>query len=363
MVRRRDARVRTVLPVRVFGMDSSGKPFTTLAHTLDITNRGARLGGLQRSLSVGEIVGVQRGTDKARFRVAWIGTPETRSAGQIGLECSQEGKNIWNIIFDETPPDTFDVSSLSEPKSSPFAASNTTERRRFTRYTCDIGLEMQVEGSDVPIFARCTDISRGGCYVETRSPLSPATRIFVCMKSDEIRIRALAEVRSSHPSMGMGVHFLQLGEDDERHLIDVIDALDARNPVQPGSGLVVRLQEGVQSLQRLEDDLARYNLDGHARRRIESSIRFARHTIEACRHALDEHSSSQHLNEALLTEQLRGINSLIQDFEAGLVHTAASPSQLRALRAAAEMLLDKLPDGTPAPPFDTPFIVTTSRPV
>lgn len=362
MVRRREARVRTVLPVRVFGMDSQGKPFTALAHTLDITNHGARLGGVQRSLSVGEIVGVQRGTDKARFRVAWVGTPHTRGAGQIGLDCVQEGKNIWNIIFDETP-DTFDVSSLAEPKQALPPSPKTTERRRFTRYACDIGLEMQVEGSDVPIFARCTDISRGGCYVETRSPLNSATRIFVCLKSDEIRIRALAEVRSTHPSMGMGIHFLQLGEDDERHLVDVVNALEARDPVRPGSGLVVRLQEGVQSFQRLEDDLARYNLDAHARRILVSSIRLARHTVDACRQALDEHSSSPLLNETLLSEQLRGLHSLIEVFEAGLALTAASPSQLRALRAATENLLDKLPDGPSAPSFETPFIVTTSRPV
>lgn len=46
MVRRRETRVRTVIPVRVFGMDSNGKPFTALAHTLDITNRGTRIAGL-----------------------------------------------------------------------------------------------------------------------------------------------------------------------------------------------------------------------------------------------------------------------------------------------------------------------------
>src|SRR5512141_450151 len=112
MVRRRECRVRTVLPVRIFGMDSAGKPFTALAHTLDITRSGAKLAGVQQTLSPGEVIGVQRGTDKARFRVAWVGTQSTRTAGQVGVECVQENKNIWNVVFDESTPDTFDVSTL-----------------------------------------------------------------------------------------------------------------------------------------------------------------------------------------------------------------------------------------------------------
>ncbi len=42
--RRRQDRIQAVLPVRVRGTDSSGKSFEILAHTLDLTSNGARLG-------------------------------------------------------------------------------------------------------------------------------------------------------------------------------------------------------------------------------------------------------------------------------------------------------------------------------
>ena len=361
MVRRREARVRTVLPVRVFGMDSSGKPFTALAHTLDITNSGARLGGVQHSLKIGDIVGVQRGTDKARFRIAWIGSVENHNAGQVGLECAQQNKNIWNIIFEESPPDTFDISKLDPPRPSTPAPPQSSERRDFIRYPCDIGLDMQVEGSDVSIFARCTDISRGGCYVETRSPLLPKVRLFLCLKTNALRVRALAEVRSSHPSMGMGLHFEQLGDDDLRYLLQILDEFEAKRPADLGSGILARLQEGVQSLQRLQDDLARYMLNPQALRTLQTSTSISRKALDCCRRTLQEHATPELLNQALFAERLKTLHTLVEELESDHPATPVSPSQLRALRSVTESLLEKLPAESTAPAFDVPFTFTNAR--
>jgi hypothetical protein len=41
------------LAVRVFGMDAVGRPFSRSAHTLDISDRGARLPDLKQSFSSG----------------------------------------------------------------------------------------------------------------------------------------------------------------------------------------------------------------------------------------------------------------------------------------------------------------------
>ena len=48
--RRRQDRIQAVLPVRVRGTDASGQSFEILAHTLDLTANGARLGSIRRSL-------------------------------------------------------------------------------------------------------------------------------------------------------------------------------------------------------------------------------------------------------------------------------------------------------------------------
>ena len=63
------------LAVRVFGMDAVGRPFSRSAHTLDISDRGARLSGLEAKPLVGDVIGVQLGDSKARCRVIWVTGP------------------------------------------------------------------------------------------------------------------------------------------------------------------------------------------------------------------------------------------------------------------------------------------------
>jgi len=65
--RRTQPRRKTVLPVKV-----SVGVATQLAHSVDITCAGARLGGLRAALHPGETVILQRGSQKARCRVAWV---------------------------------------------------------------------------------------------------------------------------------------------------------------------------------------------------------------------------------------------------------------------------------------------------
>jgi hypothetical protein len=65
--RRKAQRRKMVLPVKV-----SLAGTNHLAHTVDITCEGARLGGLRTELRPGEIISLQRGSQKARFRIVWI---------------------------------------------------------------------------------------------------------------------------------------------------------------------------------------------------------------------------------------------------------------------------------------------------
>jgi hypothetical protein len=60
-------RRRMVLPVKV-----TIEKGTHLAHTVDITPIGARLGALRTKLQSGMIISLQRGSKKAKFRIAWI---------------------------------------------------------------------------------------------------------------------------------------------------------------------------------------------------------------------------------------------------------------------------------------------------
>ena len=80
-----------VLPVKV-SIDND----THLAHTVDITPRGAQLGALRTQLQPGAIIHLQRGARKAKFRIAWfrqLAPNEIRA----GVECLESLENFWGV--------------------------------------------------------------------------------------------------------------------------------------------------------------------------------------------------------------------------------------------------------------------------
>ena len=94
--KRRRNRVKAVLPVRVLFSDSSGNQQCELAHTLDITNTGARLGAVRRPLKVGARLILQYKQHKAEFRVIWIVRLQHLKEHQVGLEALVP-KDLWGL--------------------------------------------------------------------------------------------------------------------------------------------------------------------------------------------------------------------------------------------------------------------------
>ena len=105
--KRQNRRTRMVLPLRVWVDDSQEVQF---AHTIDISESGAKLRGLHKELTKGEIVLVQRGRCKARFRVIWSRILSTNEI-EAGLQFVElnNGTNFWGIELDregaESPED------------------------------------------------------------------------------------------------------------------------------------------------------------------------------------------------------------------------------------------------------------------
>lgn len=99
MRRLRERRVVMALPVRVWGMDLSGKLFEVEAQTVNITPVGARISGIPFHLRRGAVVGIQCGRSRARFRISWTGQPATPAEGHIGVQCVEPGKYIWGVAL------------------------------------------------------------------------------------------------------------------------------------------------------------------------------------------------------------------------------------------------------------------------
>jgi len=96
---RRGNRTKAVLPVRVKGKDSAGKPFDELVHTLDVTPDGVRLGSVRHQLKVLDEITVFYRQRKIQFRVVWTKKLDGTSEFQVGLQAVTQDNEAWGLSF------------------------------------------------------------------------------------------------------------------------------------------------------------------------------------------------------------------------------------------------------------------------
>ncbi len=82
----------------VLAVKVSSDKVAYLAHTIDITQTGARLGALRTPLQPEMIIGLQRGSNKARFRIAWTRQVAPNEL-QAGVESLELQNNFWGVDF------------------------------------------------------------------------------------------------------------------------------------------------------------------------------------------------------------------------------------------------------------------------
>ena len=102
--KRKKQRTKMVVPVRVrlAGADNTQ---SLVAHTLDATEKGAKLAGIRIDVKVQDIIEVQHRHKRAMFRVVWVRTLEGSREKQIGIECVEPDKNIWGAEFSQKADD------------------------------------------------------------------------------------------------------------------------------------------------------------------------------------------------------------------------------------------------------------------
>jgi CheY-like chemotaxis protein len=80
---------------------------------------------------------------------------------------------------------------------------------------------------------KLTDLSLGGCYVETESPFPQSSAVDLCLKAADMEIHAEGLVRVMHPSQGMGIEFPARTEDQRKSVADFIECLTGHPGAQP----------------------------------------------------------------------------------------------------------------------------------
>ncbi len=204
----REPRLRLQLPVRVCGMNRAGQPFVENAVTENVSRSGACLTGLTCEVRKYDVLILSHQDRKARFRVIWIRSHGTRPELAVGLRALELSQNIWETDFsgvrDECAP---------------------VERRIARRYICGGAASIWHPGAKYFVRGTVIDVSLTGCYVAMMTPLAVHDRVVVMLDINGTEIRTAAEVRTSHPGIGMGLKFRDLAETDRSNLRALISRL------------------------------------------------------------------------------------------------------------------------------------------
>src|SRR3954469_15031820 len=206
MPSRREQRIPTKLPVRVWGVDMNGMPFMQTAHAVDVTRLGARLVDLFCLPEIGEIT-IQHGNQKAKYKIAWTGTLGGAEAGQVGLRLIEPEKNIWGKSLSKRPAPTESLAAAEDYGPAPAVASGSrsngggvgiatgvapvyARQRMHPRYAAHATTEVLPDGGLKSVWATLTKVSAGGFYAETPSPLPTETLVNVTLRTSIGEIRA-----------------------------------------------------------------------------------------------------------------------------------------------------------------------------
>jgi len=92
------------------------------------------------------------------------------------------------------------------------------ERRLFQRFPFNADAEVLEPQSGTKISGRVTDLSLGGCYVDTLSPFSASTAVQIRIVRGPHSFEAQARVTSSTVGLGMGLAFVAAQPEQKRLL-------------------------------------------------------------------------------------------------------------------------------------------------
>jgi len=300
-------------------MDAQGRPFSAQAQTIDLSRLGGRLGGVTQPLQPGDIIGIQCGAEKARFRVAWVGAAGTPLEHQVGICCVEPAKYIWGVLAPPPARDTYDLRSAPGPVPAPAPVAPlqpVQSRRAAKRLRCVAGVMVESVQEKVRLWAECTDISRQGCYIETWHPFRAGTEVRLSLTFHELRVLGAGVVKTVHPALGMGISFTAMEAEHLGRLEQILARLEGLEqeaaPAVEQDALSNRLQAFAEQLRELESHLVKSTVDARMLREFRNALDHARQTAWAVEQFLTLQQQKRDPFQVLSLITLQRIHSTIQ---------------------------------------------------
>ncbi len=97
--RRGEPRVQVELPVRIWGFTAQHEQFAQDAFARNVSRSGALLSGINHELRSGDLIGVQYGERRARFKVVWVNDSGTGHKTQAAVHRMEEEECPWEPVL------------------------------------------------------------------------------------------------------------------------------------------------------------------------------------------------------------------------------------------------------------------------
>jgi hypothetical protein len=205
-------------------MGANDQPFFQNANAQNISSTGACLYGIEPELKVGDVIGVQYETRKARCKVIWVVDAGALKKTQVGIQLVLDQDCPWAAMLP------------AEMLENQRTQQRNDNRRKYFRHKISFPLELRDERVNTPLRVNATDISGNGCYVETVMPLPIATALRVDLWMGDEHITPSAVVRTRDPGVGMGIEFTGLTEEAKTRFQEHLDKLDPGSVLGPKDG-------------------------------------------------------------------------------------------------------------------------------
>ncbi len=98
---------------------------------------------------------------------------------------------------------------------------------------------------------KLTDLSLGGCYVETQSPFPERVGVVLCLKLSNMEVQCEGVVRVMHPGTGMGIMFASHTQQQRDQVHKFIDFLSSR----PGTAPELQVLPGTAGMVAVPDEM------------------------------------------------------------------------------------------------------------
>jgi CheY-like chemotaxis protein len=180
-----------------------------------------------------------------------ITLPDTRKLDGILLDLSETGMDVLTaepqvagslLAFQFQLPDG--ALKIEAHGQVAWANPNGQTGVHFLNISADVSAELKkwlqaaavsagADANEAVPHCRLSDLSLGGCYVETDAPFPEQALVDLCLKTDKMEVHTEGMVRVAHPGHGMGVEFPSRTAEQRAQVGNLIDVLRSSPDAAP----------------------------------------------------------------------------------------------------------------------------------